>query len=206
VIETRHLAVQVDTAKALETEYSTLYAAGLIDDVTYRADLAGIPLQSWKVNNLAAVQEIKASARLAKLEAAAARALAKETTSEERKVAIGNFLVGNLDATGLAAALVLTGLTPIQTAAWVDMAQLRKTGAARWLYGLRLTPEAAAILRNRITALNDQFKRLEITQTQYTDQLHALGLDDTHVNALLAAAAASISPKKSAYVVPVETG
>ena len=205
LLGTNHLSIQIDTAKALETEYSTLFAAGLIDQITYEADLAGIPLQPWKANNLAAVQELKASARLARQEAAAARALAKATTAEERKVAIANYVAGNINAPALAAALVLTGLTPVQAAAFTDMAALRKAGSARWIYNLKLTPEAATILKARVSALTDQFKRMLISQDQYTQGLQALGLDDTHVNAVLAAAAALVTPKKSAYVVPVQT-
>jgi hypothetical protein len=192
-------------AADLENEYSTLWQAGLIDEVTYRADLAGIGLQQWRVDGLTARGEARQAATLARQEAAAARALAKATTAAERKVAIQNFLAGNINAAELAAALILTGLTPIQAAAQVDLAVLQKEGKPRNLYGMSLSGDAASLLNDRVRALLDQRKRNLISDQQFTDGLRNLGLSSHFINALRAQADATLTPKKEAYVVPVET-
>jgi hypothetical protein len=204
ILERLALEVRTETAKGLENEYSTMYAAGLIDDATYRANLAGLGLQDWRISTLMAVQEGKAAARLARQEAAAARALVRATAAEERRAAVRAYLQGATDEAGLSAALVLTGLTPIQAAAWVELASLQKAGSPRWVFGLRLPPEKAVLLQDRIRALTDQFKKQLISKSQFVDALTALGLDAQYINALLAAAAAMLS-KSGAFLVDVQT-
>ena len=68
-----------------------------------------------------------------------------------------------------------------------------------------MSPDQATLLRARVTALTDQRKRLQITEAQYVSQLQALGIGDRYVNALDAAAEAMISPKTSAFAIPVKT-
>jgi hypothetical protein len=114
------------------------------------------------------------------------------------------FTAGKSTAVELTAELVATGLTAIQTAAWLELAQLQKGGALRWLYGKQLSPGDATLLRQRVGALTDQFKRLQITEQQYHDQLAQLGLGPQWVQALEATAAASITPKVSAFAIPVK--
>lgn len=193
-------------AKRLESEYATLFKAGVIDDATYRSYLQGIGLQDDAVNSLAAVAEAASNATLHRKEIAAAAQLARATAAEERKAAVKNFVDGIGDPLVLAAALVGTGLTPTQAAAWVDLAVLQKAGGLRWIYGLQLAPAQAALLRQRATALADQRKRLQITAAQYVNALQAMGIPASYINALHAAADAMITPKTSAVVVPVQTG
>jgi hypothetical protein len=200
-----HLQQLVAETKDLETEYTTLFVASVIDDVTFRNSLAAIGLQPWKVNTVAAKAEARANATLHRKEIAAATAAAKALQKEIDQVAVKNFLEGNIDAAALAAALIASGVTPTQAASMVDLAVLRKGGALRWVYGLQLSPTAATLLRNRVTALTDQRKRLQITEAQYVSQLQALGIGDRYVNALDAAAEAMISPKTSAFAIPVKT-
>jgi hypothetical protein len=60
-------------------------------------------------------------------------------------------------------------------------------------------------LRARVGALTDQRKREQIDDPTYVAQLKALGLSDTWVNALEAAADALITPKSAAFAIPVQT-
>jgi hypothetical protein len=73
------------------------------------------------------------------------------------------------------------------------------------LYGRQLSPGDATLLRQRVAALTDQRKRLQITDPQYHDQLAALGIADPWINALRATADAMITPKTSAFEIPVQT-
>jgi len=200
-----HLQQLVAETKALEAEYTTLYKAGLMADDLFRANLQAIGLQPFMVTIVAAKAEAQANATLQKQTLAAERALERATEAKARTAAVNNFVSGNIDAAALLAALLVTGLTAVQAAAWVDLAQLRKSGGLRWIYGLQLSPSAATLLRQRVSALVDQRKRLQITDPQFVAQLQALGIGDRYVNAIQAAADALITPKSSAFAIPVKT-
>lgn len=190
--------------KQLENEYSTLYIGGVIDDATFRSDLTAIGLQQDVASAVAAVAEAKANAALVKRNIAEARALGRATQAEERRAAMKSFVTGQITVAALTAELLAAGLTPIQTAAWVELAQLQKGGGLKWLYGRQLSPGDATLLRQRVAALTDQRKRLQIDDPTYHQQLVALGIPDVWVNALRAAADAMITPKTSAFAIPVQ--
>ena len=191
--------------KDLEAEYTTMYLGGLIDDPTYRSYLQGIGLQPDMLNFIAGKAEARANATLHRKELAAAAALQRATAAVERQAALKNFEEGNLSLPLYTAALIETGLTPIQAAAWSDLAALKKEGNVRWVYGLQLSPQAATILKERVGALTDQRKRQLITQQDYVKSLSQLGISLTWINGLDAAAEAMLSPKTSAFAVQVQT-
>jgi len=56
-----------------------------------------------------------------------------------------------------------------------------------------------------VTALTDQRKKLLLTDAQYVSALQALGIPPKEINALQAAANASITPKTSIVYTPVGT-
>jgi hypothetical protein len=188
----------------LEQEYSTLYIGGLITDAELHQNLTGIGLQDDYANAVAAKAEARANANLQKQTMQEARALARVTAAEARRAAMKRFTSGGSTAVELTAELIATGLTAIQTAAWLELAQLQKAGGLRWLYGRQLSPGDATLLRQRVAALTDQFKRLQIDQQQYHDQLAQLGLGPQWVEALEATAAAAITPKTKAFALPVK--
>ena len=104
-----------------------------------------------------------------------------------------------------AVALVATGLTPIQATAWSEIAQLQKAGSPVWTYGLRVQPEAARLLRQRVAALLDQRKRQLLEDQQFHDALTSLGIPTNWINELRATANAMITPKASAVLTAVST-
>jgi hypothetical protein len=198
--------VLIAETKALEAEYTTLYLGQVIDDATFRGFLGGIGLQPWMISIAAGKAEARLNATLHKKDLAAAAALQRATAAEERKAAMENFKSGNFDQPALALALVATGLTATQAAAWVDLATLQKAGGLRWQYGLQLSAAQATLLRERVAALTDQRKRLQITDAQYVSALGSLNIPPDYINALQAAADALLSPKKFAFAIPVQTG
>ena len=199
------LRKMVKLAAELETEYTTLFKAGLIDDPTYRSYLEGIGLQPDAVNAIAGRAEAAANAALQKRTISAAAALARATAAEERKAAMKGYATGLLNAPGLAAALIASGLTATQAAAWTTLAALQSQGSLRWIYGLQLPPAQTQQLRQRVAALTDQRKRQLIDDATYQASLKALGIGPDWVNALDATANAMLTPKTSAYAVPVQT-
>ncbi len=200
-----HYQKLVAATKALETEYVTLYKAGLFTDAQLNQNLTAIGLQPDVVSSRAAVAEAQVNATLHKKAIAEAAALERATAAKEREAAVLNFMTGHSDAAALAVALIATGLTATQAAAWTDLAVLRKGGALRWKFGLQLPAAQATLLGQRVSALTDQRKRLQISDAQYVQGLQALGIPATYVNALQATADAMISPKSAAFPVPVST-
>lgn len=189
--------------KDLEAQYATLFEAGLIDDATFHDHLTAIGVQSDVANAVAARSEARANASLQRRTLADARALAKATAAQERRAAVRSFVAGQIDLAALAVALTATGLTPIQAAAWSEIAQLQKTGTPRWLYGLRLPSAEATLLRSRVTALLDQRKRQLLSDPEFHDGLASLGIPPEWINALRAQADALVTPKAAASLTPI---
>jgi len=199
------LEQRMSLAKEYETAYSAEFIAGITDVFQYQSKLEGLGLQPTAITALMAVQEAKSAATLKRQADAAERALIRATAAAERRAAMQNFKNGVIDEIALAAALVLTGLTVVQAAAWVDLAALEKQGSARWLYGLSVTPAKAELLRSRVGALTDQRKRGFLTDLQYHDALRALGIESPWLNSLMATAAALSTPRSTAEAIPVTT-
>ena len=191
--------------KDLEAQYATLFEAGLLDDATFHDHLTAIGLQDDVANAVAAKSEARANATLQRRTIADARALAKATAAQERRAATRSYVAGQIDLPALAIALTATGLTPIQAAAWSEIAQLQKTGTPRWIYGLRVPSEEATLLRSRVSALLDQRKRQLLTDPQFHDALASLGIPPEWINSLRATADAMITPKAAAVLTPIVT-
>jgi hypothetical protein len=197
--------ILVDETKLLIAQYALLFKGGVYSDAQYRGQLAAIGLEQWKIDLEAGKAEAAANVATFKKNLAAAAAVERATVAEERKAAMAGFKSGALNSAALAAALVLTGLTPTQSAAWVSLAGLQQSGALRWIYGLLKSPAEAGLLRARVSALADQRKRLQIDDPAFVGALQAMGIPDRYINALRAATDALITPKTAAVTIPVAT-
>jgi hypothetical protein len=195
----------VAITKDLETEYSTLFLAGLLDDATYRSNLAGIGLQADMVDAVAAKSEARAEASLQRQTIRDAQRLARETAAVERRAAIKGITSGSIPLAAGAAALVATGLTPIQAAAWTGLAELAKVGNVHYVFGLPLAPADAALLRKRVGDLAAQYKKGLITEAAFAAALKTLKLADVWVNALVAGALPTGKAAAGAPTIPVQT-
>ena len=180
------------TTKELEASYLPMVQSGAISVAQYQAQLSGIGLQPVAVNALVAAAENRLAATSFRQQAAAERALERATASVERRAAVTNFASGQIDSAALSLALIATGLSAAQAAAWTDLAILRQGGSARLTFGKLLQPAAAQLLRERVTALTAQRRKNLIDNASYTSQLQNLGIPENWINALLAAADAGI--------------
>lgn len=205
IVRRVHVEELLEQTKAFETEYTELFVGGVWSDATFRANLAALGLQQWMIDLVAGKAEAKANVNLQRMTIREAAALERATAAEERKAAMEGFKAGRIDAAGLAAALFLTGLTPTQATAWVTLAELQRSGALRWIYGVLKSPAEAALLRERVAALADQRKRLQIDDPTFVAALQAMGLPARVINALRAATDALITPKSAAVTIPVQT-
>ena len=205
VLQRAKWEVLIQESKDFESEYTTMFIGGLIDDPTFRTLLSGIGLQSWKVNTVAAKAEARSNATLQRKQLADALRLQHATATVERAAALKNYEQGTITLPLYIAALVATGLNATQATAWADLAALKKDGNVRWLYDMQLTPAEAEVKKQRETSLTDQRKRQLITQAQYIQGLTQLGISNRWINALDAAAEAMLTPKLDAFAVPVQT-
>jgi hypothetical protein len=157
----------------MESEYTTMYIGQVIDDPTYRSYLEGLGLDSDKVTVIAGYGEARLAAMLQRKAVAAAAALTRATTAEERRAAMKSFATGQINAVELAAALVATGLSLTQVAAWVAFAQ-----AAQWTikYGVGMTKVQAQTLGAQVSAIKEQVYKTLITPAQGQQALINLGL------------------------------
>ena len=198
---------RLGAVKELENAYSIQYIGHLIDLPTYQSYLDGLGLASDTVNNLMAVAEAKSNAAIERQLEAEERALERQTKSDLRKAAIRNFKNGTIDAAALSAALVATGLSPLQTAAWTNLASLEQIGAARYLYGQLLTPDNYRLLDERVAAIETQYKKQLITLHDARAQLVTLGIDGHDLAAILAKWAAAVGAQnKHGQLLDVITG
>ena len=190
----------------LEAAYLALGLSGLIDEPTYASLLAGLPMTQDAINARLAILDARLKATTQKQLLAQERALERQTLAVERRTAMRNYASGIIDEAALAVALIATGLTAIQVAAWVDLAVLQKKGTIRFVYGLEKTPADAQLLRERVASLLDQRKKMLIDDVGFVAQLQALGIPADVQNALLAGAAALTTPASARELVTVRTG
>lgn len=200
-----HWDLLVTETKMLEKEYVDMYIGGVHDDATLRTDLATIGLQPGYIDIVAGAAEARANITLQKSNLRQAAAQAKAENLAARKAAVEAYKIGTGNAATLSAALLLTGLSAAQVASQVSLVTGQQQGSLRWKYGLLKTPTEATLLAERVGALTDQRKRLQIDETTYLQALQALGLPARVINALNAGANSMITPKTSAVVIPVQT-
>ena len=191
--------------KDIENEYSTLFVGGLLDDATFRGNLGAIGLQADMVDAVAAKAEARAEAALNRQAIRAAAALARATATEERRLAVKGITTGTVPTAAGLAALVATGLTPVQAAAWTGLAELAKVGTVRYVYGLALAPADAALLRQRVAALVTQYEGGLIQDTALTSGLTALKIPQVWINAIRASAVRKVTPPTGATAIAIQT-
>lgn len=205
VLETVQLEKQIVLAKEYEGAYSREFLAGLLDAPGYQSALEGLGMQPPDVAARLFRDETHLNVTTAIQAARQARALQRAEASAERKAAIESYRTGSSNAATLAASLLATGLSPAQVAALTTYQTLAAAGVLRWIYGLRLPPSQATLLRQRVSDLTRQREIGMLTDAQYVSALTALNIPSNYVNALRAGANARISPKTAAVLTPVST-
>ena len=203
-----HLQQLVAETKALEVEYTTQYKGQVIDDATFRANLAGLGLQPFAINMAAGKAEASVESTAERKAIAAATALQRATQAKARQTAMKSFTTGQIDAAALAIALAAAGLSPAQVLSWVGLAELQKGGTLRWTFGLQLPPAPATLLRQRVTALTNQLKASQITPAQMVTALQQLGIPPSEINGIVASASATATTcsPAAAYIPVTGTG
>jgi len=154
-------------------------------------ELAGV--QPWYAELLTQLAAVRAEVAVTKKELKAEEKLAAKRQTALQRTALADFANGTLDAAGLGAALIASGLDPVIAGAVVAEKTATQSGRLRLLYKQLLLPADAKLLTERIDAITAQLKEQLINYQQALAQIKALGVDDADANAIVARTAAAIA-------------
>jgi hypothetical protein len=102
------------------------------------------------------------------------------------RTAIVEFRTGNIDSTGLSAALLASQVDPLIATLTVATESAIQQGRLKLVYGQLLDPKAAKILTDQVAAIEAQFKKQLIDDATVVAQLKALNVDQGEATALIA--------------------
>lgn len=180
------IARRVVLAKEVEAAVTAEVKQGYMDGPTGEQQLEAAGVQPWLAQLKITLAETQATLHAAR---AAATEAARETVREQRnltKAAIAEYQRGVLDEVALAAALAAIGLNPSLVASIVAVQEAARTGKSRFVYGQLLSADDAKLLTEKVQAIADQVKKQLITVDQARNTLQAYGIEQSHVEALLA--------------------
>ena len=121
----------------------------------------------------------------------------------ETQAAIASYRAGTLDEAALTAALVATGLDPAIAAAIVVVQTERRQGNVVFMYGQNLPRTAALLLKEKVAALEAQYKKQLVTDADATAALASANIPDANARALLAQwAALKTKPTTTGELLP----
>jgi len=201
-----HVLVLRREALASEAEKTIvpLVANGNITPQQGLLNLEAAGIQPWYATLQIDLATTRATIHGIKLQAEAARKLALEREREAQRAAVEQFEVGNLNAAGLSAALLLAGIDPLIASMVVSVEVAKQQGRMQVAFNQLLPPLQAKVLREQVAAIEQQTKDQLITLAQAAAQLGALGLDQAEVDALVARWAAMLkkTPGAAVYQTP----
>ena len=110
--------------------------------------------------------------------------------SAATSAAVASYRTGTLDEAALSAALIAAGVDS-EIAAFIVTVQVeRRQGAITFVYGRELPRTEALVLKEKVSAIEDQFKKQLITDADVYPALAALNIPDANAKALIATWAA----------------
>jgi len=203
---TAHVLILRREALASEAEKTIvpLVANGNITPQQGLANLQAAGIQPWYATLQIDLATTRATIHGIHLQAEAARKLALAREHEAQRAAVEQFEVGNLNAAGLSAALLVAGIDPLIASMVVSVEAAKQQGRMQVVFNQLLPPLQAKVLREQVAAIEQQTKDQLITLAQAAAQLGALGLDPAEVEALVARWAAMLkkTPGAAVYQTP----
>jgi len=198
------IARRITLARESEAYLVPEITQGLVtaDEGLQALEAAGV--QPWQAELKVALAEARAAITQARKALAAERKLELDRQRNLTRAAVAEYERGALDEAGLTAALVASGLDAILVATIVAVENAKRAGRLKLVFGQLLTPAAATLLTDQVSALETQFKKQLIDETSLRAQLTALNVDGPEIEALVARwAAARAAATKTGYVLPV---
>ena len=177
-------------AELYRKSISEAYKFGQITDDQYVPALEAIGIGEADAQAHYAIDAIAKSGRAAMAAARAEARLEAARTRAATQAATASYRAGTIDEAALSAALVAAGVDP-EIAAFIVTVQVeRRLGPITFVYGRSLARDDALVLKEKVTAIEDQYKKQLITDADAYAALAALQIPDANAKALIAAWAA----------------
>lgn len=186
VHERAALARRVILAQKVEQQIVPLVAQGLITPQQGTAQMEAAGIQQWYTDLEITLATTKAELHAAKLEAAAEEKARLATLRNLTAAAVAEYQAGRIPLTALSAELTVLGLQPSQVASITAVQEAHTHGRTKLVYGQVLGPEDAAVLKERVAAIEQQFKDNFLTLEQGHEQLAQIKVPKLEADALLA--------------------
>lgn len=204
VMQDALLERRITLARTSETFIVPEVTQGLLTAAEGAQALEAAGVQPWQADLKMQLAQTRAALIAARKAAQAEQRLIIRRQREETRAAIAEYEAGNLDDAGLAGALLAAQLDPVLIATTVAVEQAKRAGRLKFVFGQLLPPNDAALLSDRVGALETQFKKQLIDEATLRAQLAALKVDGPEIEALVARwAAARAAATKTGYELPV---
>ena len=173
-------------AELYRKSISEAYKYGQISDAQYIPALEGIGIGAADAQAHYAIDSIAKTGKAMAAELKAEEKLAMQRQRAGIAAAIAEFRAGDPGEAELLAKLLGLGVDPVIAAFIVSAQSARVAGSMIYLYGVELTRAAALVLRENVMALEEQYKKQLIDDTQAAAGMSALGIPERNATPLLA--------------------
>jgi hypothetical protein len=190
-------------AELYRKSISEAYRYGQITDAQYVPALEAIGIGSADAQAHYAIDSIAQRGRLATAAAKAEARLEASRTRAATQAAIASYRAGTIDEAALSLALIAAGVDAEIAAFLVTVQTERRAGPLTFVYGVELSRDKALVLKENVAAVEDQYKKQLIDDTQAANALSQLGLPERNATPLLATwAALKVKPTTTGERLP----
>ena len=180
------LARRIKLAQITESFVVPEVTGGLLTAPQGTNALEAAGIQPWLADLKIQLAETRAALNLNRKELAAEAKLNLQRSRAAARTSIADFRNGTINAVGLEAALLAAQQDPLIAGLTVATEQAIQQGRLKFIYGQLLTPEAAKVLDQQVSALASQATHQLIDPTSAQAQLQALNIPQPQVTALIA--------------------
>ena len=166
------------------------YRTGQLTDAQYVPALEAIGIGEADANAHYAIDSIAQRGKLLTAAARAEAALERKRTSAAMAAAIASYKAGTIDDVELEAALIAAGVDPAIASYVVVVQTERRAGPLVFVYGQELSRKDALVLKETVSAIEDQYKKQLIDDATAANALAQNNIPDANAKALLATWAA----------------
>lgn len=181
---------QEQLAELYRKSISEAYRYGQITDDQYVPALEAIGIGAADAQAHYAIDSIALRGRTALAAARAEARLEAQRTRAATSAAVASYRTGTIDEAALSAALIAAGVDPEIAAFIVTVQTERRLGPLVFIYGQELPRRQALVLKEKVAAIEAQYKKQLIDDATAVAELAALNIPDANAAALLATWAA----------------
>ncbi len=163
------------------------YKYGTVSDADYVINLENAGIATALADALYAVASIAKTGKAANAAAVAATRLANRQTKAQVQAASEQYLTGTTDVIALTAQLALSGLDPLVQSYLIQYLTAKYQASLRYAYGITGTTAQIQLLREKVTAIQQQVQKAGLTGNAALSTLASLGISGDIAQALVSA-------------------